>query len=88
VPVSQASIARSSETARHEKRIPHFSPSRFYQTAQDRTNSTPLRQRHVIEIKRARGRHPVGNAQDYLSCQPSDVRVAGTTMISFSRPMT
>src|ERR1017187_6010498 len=40
--------------------------------AQDWTNSTALRQRHVIEIKRARRRHPVINGQDHLSCQSSD----------------
>jgi hypothetical protein len=67
-----ASIARSTETARDEQRIPHFSPSRLRQIAQDRTNSTPLRQRRVIEIKRARDRHPVINGQDYLSFQSSN----------------
>src|SRR5260370_21757698 len=49
--------------------MPHFNPSRLKQTAQDWTNSIPVRQRHVIEIQRAHGRHPVIRRQDYLSRQ-------------------
>jgi hypothetical protein len=38
------------EAARHEQRTPHLNPSGFRQTAQKRANSSPLGQRHVIEI--------------------------------------
>ena len=65
----------------------YFHPSPLYQTAQDGTNSIPLRQRHVIEIQSACGRHSVLRRHASV-VSPRMVRVAGTTMISFRRSIT
>src|ERR1017187_1610968 len=40
--------------------------------AQDWTNSITLGQRYVVEVQRARGRHPVVRRQDYLSRQSTN----------------
>ena len=60
--------------------MPYVRPSRFGQTAQSRADSIPLGQCHVVEIQRTHCRPSVVN--------PRMVRVAGTTMISFSRSLT
>jgi hypothetical protein len=60
------------ETARDEQRTPDFIPSRFRKTAHNWTNSIPLRERHVIEIQRTFGWHPITRRQDDLGRQSSN----------------
>jgi hypothetical protein len=60
------------EAARDEQRTPHFNPSRFWQTAESRADSIPLRECYVIEIQRAHCWHTVISGQDYLRRQSSN----------------
>ncbi len=66
------SIFCSAEAERDQERTPHFNPSRLYQTTQHWTDSILLRQRHMIEIQRARHRHPVTGRQHDLSRQSTN----------------